>query len=99
QSDDDTAMSAKPENWMQQADNMFKLWSAQQEKLFGPMFDPAGYMGLAGGRAAAMPGDAAEGLRQVQKTWQSSVDQWITIAQKAMPQAGMTAELLKALFD
>jgi len=31
--------------------------------------------------------------------WQSSVEQWASFAQKAMPQAGVTAESLKTLFD
>jgi polyhydroxyalkanoate synthesis regulator phasin len=92
-------MSDKPESWMQQAGNMFKLWSDQQEKIFGSMFGAAGYMGLAGGRMAAMKGDAAESLREAQTMWQSSVDQWVALAQKAMPQAGVTAESLKTLFD
>jgi polyhydroxyalkanoate synthesis regulator phasin len=78
---------------------MFKLWSDQQEKLFGPMFDAAGYMGRAGGRMAAIKGDAAESLREAQTMWQSSVDKWVTLAQKAMPQASVTAESLKTLFD
>ena len=43
QNDDDAAMSDKPESWMQQAGSMFKLWSDQQQKIFGPMFDAAGY--------------------------------------------------------
>ena len=92
-------MSDKPESWMQQAGNMFKLWSDQQEKIYGPMFDAAGYTGLAGGRMAAMKGDAAESLRQAQRTWQSSVDQWVTLAQKAMPHGSITAESWKTLFD
>jgi polyhydroxyalkanoate synthase subunit PhaE len=92
-------MSDKPESWMQQAGNMFKLWSDQQEKIFGPMFDVAGYAALAGGRMAAMKGDAAESLREAQRMWQSSVDQWVTLAQKAIPHGSITAESLKTLFD
>jgi poly[(R)-3-hydroxyalkanoate] polymerase subunit PhaE len=96
---DDTDMSEKPESWMEQSRGLFKMWKDQQEKIFGPMFDIAGYLGLAGGRMAAMTGDPAESLRQAQSLWQSSVEQWVCLTQKALPQSGITAESLKTLFD
>ena len=38
-------------------------------------------------------------LRQAQALWQSSMEQWVTLAQQALPQSGITAESLKTLFD
>ena len=41
----------------------------------------------------------SEGLRQAQDLWQSSMEQWVDLAQKALPQSGITGESLKTLFD
>ena len=46
-----------------------------------------------------MKGDAAESLRDAERMWESSVDQWVTLAQKAMPHGSITAESWKTLFD
>jgi len=84
---------------MQQAGNLFKVWSDQQQKIFGSLFDAAAYTGLAGGRTAAMKDDAVESLREAQRMWQSSVDQWVTLAQNAMPHGSIPTESWKTLFD
>jgi polyhydroxyalkanoate synthesis regulator phasin len=40
-----------------------------------------------------------EGLQQAHALWQSSMERWVGLAQKALPQSGISNESLKTLFD
>jgi len=100
-------MADKPANWMNQAGELYKQWADQQQSLFRSMAGNAGLFGIGGVNAARPPvnaavdatADATEPLRKAQALWQSSMQQWVDLAQKAMPQAGLTGESLKALLD
>jgi len=96
-------MADKPANWMDQAGELYKQWADQQQNLFRSMAGNAGLFGV-GGMNPVNPAldatvDATEGLRKAHALWQSSMQQWVDLAQKALPQAGLTGESLKMLFD
>jgi len=100
-------MADKPANWMNQAGELYKQWADQQQSLFRSIAGNAGLFGIGGVNAEHPPvnaavdatADATEPLRKAQALWQSSMQQWVDLAQKAMPQAGLTGESLKALLD
>ena len=97
-------MADKPANWMDQAGDLFKQWGEQQQNLFRSMAGNAGLFGVGAGMNPVNPAidatvDANEGLRKAQALWQSSMQQWTDLAQKALPQAGLSGESLKMLFD
>ena len=92
-------MADKPANWMDQAGELYKQWADQQQNLFRSMAGNAGLFGVGGMNPVNPAIDATEGLRKAQALWQSSMEQWVDLAQKALPQAGLTGESLKMLFD
>jgi polyhydroxyalkanoate synthesis regulator phasin len=92
-------MTDKSANWMDQAGGLFKLWSEQQQDAFRTFTASAGPYGNAGGPIANAPLSMSEGLRQAQELWQSSMAQWVTLAQQALPASGVTGDALKMLFD
>ena len=59
----------------------------------------AGLFGVGGVSTVNPALDATEGLRKAQALWQSSMEQWVDLAQKALPQSGLSGESLKMLFD
>jgi polyhydroxyalkanoate synthesis regulator phasin len=92
-------MADKPANWMDQAGELYKQWADQQQNLFRSMAGNAGLFGVGGTNPVNPAIDATEGVRKAQALWQSSMEQWVDLAQKALPQAGLTGESLKMLFD
>jgi len=92
-------MADKPANWIDQAGELYKQWADQQQNLFRSMAGNTGLFGVGGTNAASPPLDATEGLRNAQALWQSSMEQWVDLAQKALPQSGLSGESLKMLFD
>ena len=92
-------MTNKTVNWMDQAGDLYKQWADQQQALFRSMSLGGAPLGLSGAATANTPAGASEGMRQAQALWQSSLEQWVTLAQQALPQSGITAESLKTLFD
>jgi hypothetical protein len=84
---------------MDQAGELYKQWADQQQNLFRSMAGNAGLFGVGGTNPVKPTIDATEGLRKAQSLWQSSMEQWVDLAQKALPQAGLTGESLKMLFD
>ena len=92
-------MTDKPLSWMDQAGELYKQWTDQQQALLRSMSLGSGPLGLPGAPTANTPAGMSEGVHQAQALWQSSLEQWVTLAQKALPQSGITAESLKTLFD
>jgi polyhydroxyalkanoate synthesis regulator phasin len=92
-------MTDKPTNWMDQAGSLFKQWTDQQQALLRAMSVGGGPFGIGGTPTVNAPADVSEGLRKAQALWQSSMEQWVSLAQKALPQSGITGESLKTLFD
>src|SRR6185436_16234659 len=92
-------MADKPANWIDQAGELYKQWADQQQNLFRSMTGNAGLFGVGGVNPVNLPLDATEGLRKAQALWQSSMEQWVDLAQKALPQSGLSGESLKMLFD
>ena len=92
-------MADKPANWIDQAGELYKQWADQQQNLFRSMTGNAGLFGVGGVNPVNPPLDATEGLRKAQALWQSSMEQWVDLAQKALPQSGLSGESLKMLFD
>jgi len=92
-------MADKPANWIDQAGELYKQWADQQQNLFRSMAGNTGLFGVGGTNSASPPLDATEGLRKAQALWQSSMEQWVDLAQKALPQSGLSGESLKMLFD
>src|SRR5580765_1606324 len=92
-------MTNKTTSWMDQAGDLYKQWADQQQALFRSMSLGSAPPGLPGALTANAPAGASEGMRQAQALWQSSMEQWVTLAQQALPQSGITAESLKTLFD
>ena len=92
-------MTNKTVSWMDQAGDLYKQWADQQQALFRSMSLGSAPPGLPGAPTANAPAGASEGMRQAQALWQSSMEQWVTLAQQALPQSGITAESLKTLFD
>ena len=92
-------MTDKPVNWMDQAGDLYKQWTDQQQNFFRSMAGGAGLFGTGGTPTVNAPADASEALRKAQALWQSSMEQWVALAQQAMPQSEITGESLKKLFD
>jgi polyhydroxyalkanoate synthase subunit PhaE len=92
-------MTDKPVNWMDQAGGLFKQWADQQQALLRSMNAGSAPFGPAGASAESAPAEMGQGLRQAQALWQSSLDQWVAFAQKALPQSSITGDSLKTLFD
>jgi len=92
-------MTNKTISWMDQAGDLYKQWADQQRALFRSMSLGIAPPGPPGALTANTPSGASEGMRQAQALWQSSMEQWVTLAQQAQPQSGLTAESLKTLFD
>ena len=92
-------MTNKTISWMDQAGDLYKQWADQQQALFRSMSLGIAPPGPPGALTANTPSGASEGMRQAQALWQSSMEQWVTLAQQAQPQSGLTAESLKTLFD
>ena len=92
-------MTDKPTNWMDQAGNLFKQWTDQQQALLRNMSAGSGPLEPTATAKANAPADMGESLRQAQDLWQSSMEKWAVIAKQALPQSGITSESLKRLFD
>src|SRR5438128_1013847 len=92
-------MTNKTVNWMDQAGELYKQWSEQQQALLRSMSLSGGPLGLPGAPTVNTPAGVSDSVRQVQALWQSSLEQWVALAQKALPQSGITAESMKTLFD
>jgi hypothetical protein len=92
-------MSDKPMNWMDQAGNLFKQWTDQQETFVRGMVTGAGTFNTGTPTVTSAAVGMSEGLRQAQDLWQSSMEKWVDIAKQALPQSGITSESLKRLFD
>jgi len=84
---------------MDQAGEMYKQWTDQQQALLRAMSAGGGLFGIGGTPTVNAPADASEGLRKAQALWQSSMDQWVALAKQALPQSAITGESLQALFD
>jgi polyhydroxyalkanoate synthesis regulator phasin len=89
----------KPVNWMDQAGNLYKQWADQQQTLFRSIVGGSGSVGIGSTPTVNAPTGVSEGLRNAQALWQSSMEQWVALAQQAMPHLGITGEALKSLFD
>jgi polyhydroxyalkanoate synthase subunit PhaE len=89
-------MTDKSVNWTEQANGLLKQWAEQQQNTFRTLF---GCAGLAGAPTTSAPVDINEGLRKAQELWQSSMEQWATLAKQTLPQSGITGDALKMLFD
>jgi hypothetical protein len=84
-------MSAAPD-WMEQANQLVKFWTEQQQNFFAQMAGPASHMAQPG----AAPAPAFEsGVQQVQDLWRASIEKWMAL----VPQAPRADEMLKGLFD
>src|SRR5436190_24010253 len=92
-------MTNKTVNWMDQAGDLYKQWADQQQALFRSMSLGGAHAGLPGVPTSSTPPGTSEGMRHAQALWQSSFEQWVTLAQQALPQSGIAAESLKTLFD
>ena len=92
-------MAEKPTNWMDQTGDLYKQWAAQQQNVLRALAGGPGLFGIGGTATANAPTDVTEGLRKAQALWQSSMEQWVALAQQAMPRLGITGESLKTLFD
>jgi len=92
-------MPDKHTTWMDHAGGLFKQWSEQQQNFYRTMLEQAGQPELESGPIAGTPASMSEGLRQAQALWQSSMEQWVTLAKQALPQSGIAGESLNTLFD
>lgn len=92
-------MTDKSVDWMDQAGGLFKLWSEQQQKFLRTMAENAGQSGRASSPMPGVPESMSECVRKAQELWQSSMEQWVALAQQALPQERVTGEALKTLFD
>jgi polyhydroxyalkanoate synthesis regulator phasin len=84
---------------MDQASALYKQWADQQQALFRSMSIGSAPLGLSGAPTTNTTAGVSEAVQQAQALWQSSLEQWVALAQKALPQSGITAESLKTLFD
>jgi hypothetical protein len=91
-------MTDKPTNWIDQAGNLFKQWTDQQQALLRNMTVGSGPLEPTATAKANAPAYMGESLRQAQDLWQSSMEKWAVIAKQALPQSGITSESLKRLF-
>lgn len=94
-------MTDRPDNWMEQAGGFFKLWADYQQNALRTLTQAAGPPATGVPPAMAMPGalEMSDGLRQAQELWKSSMEQWLALVQKALPESMSADGALKTLFD
>lgn len=88
-------MAAAPD-WMEQANQLVKLWTEQQQDFFAQMTGSTRPMAPS---SAAPTTSFDSGAQQVQELWRTSIEKWMALVTQGLPQATRADEMLKGLFD